>query len=97
MKSLQPSGPVALATCAGVVGREKDDLSVIEALRRRGIEAVHAVWSDASLDWPSFRLVVIRSTWDYIERRDDFLAWADALPKVLNPAPILAGIPTSAI
>lgn len=89
MNSLKPSGPVALATCAAVVGTEKDDLQVIEALRRRGVEAIHAVWDAPKIDWPYFRLVVIRSTWDYIERRSAFLAWAEKLPKVLNPAPIL--------
>lgn len=89
MKNSPCFGPVALATCAAVVGREQDDLAVIEALPRRGIEAVHAVWNDPDVDWSSFRLVVVRSTWDYIDRRDDFLAWAESLPKVLNPASIL--------
>jgi glutathione synthase/RimK-type ligase-like ATP-grasp enzyme len=84
-----PSAPVAIATCAEVVGRESDDLRVIEALRRRGAAAVHAVWDDPEVDWPSFALVVIRSTWDYPERRDEFLAWAKELRRVLNPWPIL--------
>lgn len=89
MKNCNPATQVALATCAAVAGAEKDDLRVIEALQHRGIETVHATWNDPNVNWNSFRLVVIRSTWDYIERRDDFLAWADQLPKVLNPAPIL--------
>src|SRR5262249_35972719 len=29
------------------------------------------------------------STWDYAERRDDFLAWAGSLPRVLNPPDVL--------
>ena len=41
------------------------------------------------MDWPAFDLVVLRSTWDYAERRDDFLAWARSLPHVLNPVPVL--------
>ena len=81
--------PVALVTCADVAGREPDDLRVIEALAGRGIEAAHAVWDDPAIDWRSFRLVVVRSTWDYPERRAAFLAWAEGLPRVLNPAPIL--------
>jgi glutathione synthase/RimK-type ligase-like ATP-grasp enzyme len=72
-----------------VVGREEDDLQVIEALRRRCVQAVHAVWDDPTLPWSSFRLVVIRSTWDYSERRAEFLAWAESLPRVLNPVPVL--------
>jgi glutathione synthase/RimK-type ligase-like ATP-grasp enzyme len=34
--------------------------------------------------------VVIRSTWDYSERRDAFLTWAASLPRVLNEAPVVA-------
>jgi hypothetical protein len=83
------STAVAIATCAEVVGRESDDLRVIEALRRRGVAAVHAVWDDSEVDWPAFSLGVIRSTWDYPERRGAFLAWAKQLRKVLNPFPIL--------
>src|SRR5262249_31194978 len=82
-------GRVALATCAEVAGREEDDLRVIETLARRGIEGVHVAWDDPDVDWASFRLVVVRSTWDYPPRRGAFLTWAAALPQVLNPAPIL--------
>jgi glutathione synthase/RimK-type ligase-like ATP-grasp enzyme len=85
----QSSSTVAIATCATVAGVEKDDLKVIEALRKRGVEAVHAAWDDPRVDWPSFALVVIRSTWDYPQRHAEFLAWANRLPRVLNPLPIL--------
>ncbi len=84
-----PSAPVAIATCSEVVGKESDDLRVIEALQRRGVAAVHAVWDDPKVNWSSFALVVIRSTWDYPDRRDEFLAWAKQLRRVLNPWPIL--------
>jgi glutathione synthase/RimK-type ligase-like ATP-grasp enzyme len=33
--------------------------------------------------------VVVRSTWDYADRRADFLAWAESLPRVLNSADVL--------
>jgi len=80
---------VAIATCAAVAGVEREDLQVIEALSSRGINAVHAVWNDPVVDWPSFPLVVIRSTWDYPDLHREFLAWADQLRSVLNPLPIL--------
>ena len=44
---------------------------------------------DAELDWDAFDLVVLRSAWDYAERRDAFLAWARSLPRVLNEVPVL--------
>jgi glutathione synthase/RimK-type ligase-like ATP-grasp enzyme len=33
--------------------------------------------------------VVIRSTWDYAERRDAFLTWCSRVPQVLNAVPVL--------
>ncbi len=83
------SGPVALATCAAVAGREKDDLQVIQTLRQRGVDAVHVCWDDPAVDWATFGLVVVRSTWDYARRRAQFLNWAEKLPRVLNSADLL--------
>jgi hypothetical protein len=80
---------VAIATCSAVAGKEKDDLQVIRALGERGVTAVHAAWDDPCVDWRSFSLVVIRSTWDYPERRDEFLTWAAQLHTMLNPLPVL--------
>jgi glutathione synthase/RimK-type ligase-like ATP-grasp enzyme len=80
---------VAIATCKGVLNEDYDDLQVIAALQRRGIIAVHAVWDDPTVDWSVFSLVVVRSTWDYSDRCGEFLEWAERLPKVLNPLPIL--------
>ena len=48
-----------------------------------------AVWDDATVDWASYDLVVVRSCWDYVDRRDAFLAWAGGLPHVLNPVDVL--------
>lgn len=61
----------------------------MQALAARGVEARPAVWDDGSVDWNEFDLVVVRSTWDYAERRGAFLAWAESVPCVLNPVPIL--------
>lgn len=43
------SSAVAIATCAEVAGVERDDLKVIETLRKRGVGAVHAAWDDPSV------------------------------------------------
>jgi glutathione synthase/RimK-type ligase-like ATP-grasp enzyme len=60
----------------------------VEALDRLGIDAVCGVW-DEPRDWGKFDLVVVRTTWDYAERREEFLAWAARVPRVLNPLPVL--------
>jgi glutathione synthase/RimK-type ligase-like ATP-grasp enzyme len=79
---------VALATCAAVPELDEDGPALRSALAARGVEGVPAVW-DGEVDWKRFELVVVRSAWDYAERRDDFLAWAAGLPRVLNPLPVL--------
>jgi glutathione synthase/RimK-type ligase-like ATP-grasp enzyme len=80
---------VALATCAEVAEGDEDAPALVAALAERGVAAASAVWDDAPVAWTAFDLVVVRSTWDYAERRDDFLAWAASLPRVLNPVPVL--------
>ena len=80
---------VALATCAAIPELEPDDQLLLPALAAHGIGGAPAVWDDAAVDWNAFDLVLLRSTWDYAERRDEFLAWARSLPRVLNDVPLL--------
>lgn len=80
---------IALATSAEFPDLFLDDEPLLAALRERGAEAVPAVWDDPSVDWQAFGLVVIRSTWDYVERRDAYLAWARSVPVLANSARIV--------
>jgi glutathione synthase/RimK-type ligase-like ATP-grasp enzyme len=48
-----------------------------------------AVWDDEGVRWDDYDLVVVRSTWDYSARRDDFLAWARTIARIENPLAIL--------
>ena len=78
---------IALATCAALPELDPDDRLLAAAL---GGRAVPAVWDDPAVDWDAFELVVVRSTWDYVGRRDEFLAWADALgDRLRNPPDVL--------
>jgi hypothetical protein len=80
---------VALATCSQLPDLDKDDVPLIAALAERGVTAEPAVWDDPSIDWQSYDLVLVRSTWDYSPRHDEFLAWARSLPKVANSADVI--------
>lgn len=60
-----------------------------EALFHRGFELQQVPW-DARVDWGDYALTVIRSTWDYHHRRDEFLEWAQTVPRLFNPARVLA-------
>lgn len=80
---------IALATCDALPDGDVDDLTLMAALRRIGITVSLLAWSDPSVDWHDFDATVIRSTWDYTVRRTEFLAWADAVPRLFNPAAVI--------
>jgi glutathione synthase/RimK-type ligase-like ATP-grasp enzyme len=68
---------------------DSDEQQLVPALQRCGLSAEPRVWDDPAAGWDEFRVVVIRSTWDYSERRDAFLEWAASVPRVLNTLPVI--------
>jgi glutathione synthase/RimK-type ligase-like ATP-grasp enzyme len=70
-----------------------DDTRAANVLRERGIEVVPALWDDPAVDWAAFDAVVLRSTWDYHRRIDEFKAWLEKLErvsaKVWNPISVV--------
>jgi glutathione synthase/RimK-type ligase-like ATP-grasp enzyme len=75
---------VAIATCAGE-NVDPDAPLLLHALAHVGVDAAQVVWDEPSVDWDRYDLVVLRSTWDYATRRDEFLAWARGVTKLVNP------------
>jgi glutathione synthase/RimK-type ligase-like ATP-grasp enzyme len=80
---------VALATDRELAAGHEDDAALPDALRDAGLEPVWAVWDDPAVEWDRFAVTVVRSVWDYTERRDAFLAWADGVPHLHNPPRVL--------
>jgi glutathione synthase/RimK-type ligase-like ATP-grasp enzyme len=80
---------VLLVTCAHMPDGEEwaGTHHLLPALRERGIEGRWVVWDDAGVDW-SQHLVAVRSTWDYEQRREEFLAWSRGVPRMLNSAAV---------
>lgn len=78
---------VALAGCS--THSDPDEPLLRAALQRLGVESHGRAWDDDCVDWASYDLVVVRSTWDYVERREEFLAWAARVPRLANPASVL--------
>jgi len=84
---------IALATAAEFPDLDEDGPALVDALARRGIAAGPAVWTDDTVDWSAYDLVVVRATWDYAPRRDEFIAWAgrvSAVTRLANSAAVLA-------
>jgi hypothetical protein len=74
---------VLLATCAAFPDGEEDAAETVAALAEAGIDARWQVWDDPAADWSL--PTVIRSTWDYTERREEFLRWVAGVPVLFNP------------
>ncbi|MBJ7329524.1 MAG: hypothetical protein JHC95_06480 [Solirubrobacteraceae bacterium] len=81
---------IALATCSALPEGDPDDHVLPEAFAAIGIEADWAIWDDPLIAWAEFDLVLVRSPWDYTDKRDAFLAWAASVPRIANPEPVLA-------
>lgn len=79
---------VGLVTWSGLPGLHEDDFPLVAALEARGVTVRRVVWDDPGVDWASLSIAVLRSTWDYHNRIDEFLGWvarAGALTRMWNP------------
>lgn len=68
-----------------------DGPPMLAALIARGIDAEVVAWG-VHQDWSRWDGVIIRNTWDYVDRREEFLEWArsvEAVTKLANPAAML--------
>ena len=83
---------IGIATCAELPDLDEDERRLLDALTALGAEAVPAVWDDPLNDWSSFDAVILRATWDYSRRIEEFIAWTRRVASVsilLNPADIV--------
>lgn len=83
---------IALATAQLARGLDHDLDILSEALDAIGQPWQIVDWDDASVDWSAFSIVVLRSTWDYYKRMDEFTRWINATAQVTqlyNPAEIV--------
>ncbi|WP_380282688.1 RimK family alpha-L-glutamate ligase [Kitasatospora purpeofusca] len=83
---------VAVVTSEAGLALDGDLAPVVAALAARGLAAEPVVWGAERAAWERFDLAVVRSTWDYVERLDAFLGWADRTARATrlwNPAPLI--------
>jgi hypothetical protein len=69
---------------------DEDARPLVDALGRMGVDARWLCWDDPGAQWDGYARVVVRSTWDYVPRRDEFVAWASGVPRIANAAAVLA-------
>ena len=69
---------VRLVTCAMLPAPDPDMPILVAALSARELAVEVDDWRDDRVDWADCTVTVLRSPWDYVERLDEFLAWAIA-------------------
>lgn len=80
---------VLLVTSQDLPDGEPGGELLVAAFAERGVTARWVRWDDPGVDWAG-ALVCVRSTWDYDTRREEFLNWAHAVPRLLNGADAFA-------
>ena len=78
-----------LVTCRELPEGEPGAAVLDAALAERGVAARWVCWDDDGVDWGAAR-VAVRSRWDYDARRDEFMAWAASVPRLMNGVEVFA-------
>lgn len=80
---------VTLVTSRELPDLSDDDKALLPLLEERGLDVQVAVWDDEDVDWQEAGLCIIRTVPDYAPRREEFFAWANTVPKLLNNPKVL--------
>ena len=73
-------------------GYDEDEELVVPALRRAGLDVDVVSWDDPQVQWDRYDRAVLRSTWDYTQRLEAFLAWLEVVGRATdlrNPVPLV--------
>lgn len=83
---------LALITARAARALDEDLPPLCAALTRAGLPHEVVNWDDAEVDWTRYRAALLRSTWDYIDRFDEFSRWltdASAATRLINPTDVV--------
>jgi hypothetical protein len=82
---------LAVVTAAGVGSDDVDQPLLHAALSARGVPHDLVIWDDPACDWDRYSMILVRSTWDYTERPEEYLVWtASVADRLHNPAAVIA-------
>ena len=68
------------------------DRPLVAALEQRGATVHAPLWHEPAVDWEAFDVAVVRTAWDYPDRRAEFVDWAvraGASTRLWNPPDVL--------
>ena len=82
------SARIAIVSTVDMPVVDDDELLLLPLLP----EAELAYWDDPSVNWARYEVVILRSTWNYPDHIEEFLAWATRVSQVsrlVNPVEII--------
>lgn len=83
---------IALVTAREALSLDEDMPLLGEAMAAVGVLADTPCWDDPTVDWSRYDAALLRSTWDYVDRIDEFLAWCErcaSQTRLLNPPSVV--------
>lgn len=84
---------IGLVTGPSVPELSDDGQALQQTLTERGYGASGVVWSDKSVEWNNFDILLFRSCWEYYQRPEAFREWLDTVDEqvqqVINPARVI--------
>jgi glutathione synthase/RimK-type ligase-like ATP-grasp enzyme len=93
LSALSSPARIAFVTYEGLPELNADDRRAASALEDLGLGTDAVRWDDPGVDWLGYSVVVLRSTWDYHRRIDEFHAWIDRMEgigaRLWNPPRVL--------
>lgn len=75
---------IGFVTCLSLPEPDVDEPLLLAACAKAGLSAEVVAWDDASIDWSRFSRIVVRSTWDYHLRLEEFLSWLARVERVVS-------------
>ena len=70
---------VAFVTCRAFPEITEDDALAAAECERLGIQVEGRMWEDKAVPWGSYDAAIVRSTWNYYRRANDFREWVEKI------------------
>jgi O-ureido-D-serine cyclo-ligase len=87
------AGRVALVGARAARGLDEDMPALEAAVAAAGLAAEVLDWDDPAVRWSDYDLALLRSTWDYTDRLEEFRGWlahVSRQTRLHNPEPVVA-------
>ncbi|CAF1148273.1 unnamed protein product [Rotaria sp. Silwood1] len=72
---------------------ENEDIILVQYLQEKDIDIKIEIWTDPDVNWKTYDLIILKSTWDYHYKIDQFYTWLTMLRcqniRILNPYDII--------